>query len=127
MLEYSHNYAVVFLPFLGEDQDVIQVDGHLSFSDQVSEDVVHHPLESGGRVREPEEHDCGFKQPPICVKSRLFFVSLLYVDIVIPPLDVKLGEVLGSMELVDEFGDQGEGVLVLDCYFIELAVVLYQT
>ncbi len=115
---------MVFLPFLGVDQDVIQVDGHFSFSDQVSEDVVHHPLESGGRVCEPKEHDCGFKQSPIYAKSRLFFVSLLYVDVVIPPSDVELGEVLGSMELVDEFGDQGEGVSVLDRYFVELAVVL---
>jgi len=32
------------------------------------------------------------------------------------PSDIKLCEVLGSMELGDEFGDEGEGVPVLDGY-----------
>ncbi len=56
--------SVLFL-ILGEDQDVIQIDGHLSLSDQVPEYVIHHPLEGGGRVGEPEEHDGGLKQSSV--------------------------------------------------------------
>ena len=37
-------------------------------------------------------------------------------DIVEPPSDIKLGEVLGSSEFIDEFGDERERVFVLDCH-----------
>jgi len=43
-----------------------------------------------------------------------------------PPLDVKLGEVLGSAELGDKFGDEGEGIPVLDGYGVQCAIVLDQ-
>jgi len=41
-------------------------------------------------------------------------------------LDVKFCEVLGSVELGDEFRDKGEGVPVLDGYGIQHAIVLDQ-
>ena len=42
---------------LCEDEDVIQIDHDYTFQDEVLKDVVHHRLESGGTVREAEEHD----------------------------------------------------------------------
>jgi len=41
-------------------------------------------------------------------------------------LDIKLCEVLGSVELEDELGDEGKGVPVLDSYGIQRAIVLDQ-
>ena len=41
--------------------------------------------------------------------------------------DIKLGEVLGSVELQDKFGDQRKRILVFDCHSIERAIVLDQT
>ena len=55
------------------------------------------------------------------------FISGLDVHVVEALADIKLGEVLGSMELQDKFGDQGKRVLVFDCHSIERAIVLDQT
>ena len=41
-------------------------------------------------------------------------------------MNVQLGEVSGSTELQYEFGDQWEGVLILDRHGIECSVVLNQ-
>jgi len=43
-----------------------------------------------------------------------------------PRLVRKLCEVLGSAELGDELGDEREGVLVLDGYSVQRAIVLDQ-
>ena len=40
--------------------------------------------------------------------------------------DVKFCEVLGSAELGDELGDEGEGVSVLDGYSVQRTIVLDQ-
>ena len=40
----------MFIKALGEDEDIVEVNGDLSFSDEVFENVIHHPLESGGGV-----------------------------------------------------------------------------
>jgi len=42
-------------------------------------------------------------------------------------MDVQLGKVFSSVELGHEFGDQWEGVFVLDHYGIECTVVLNQS
>jgi len=39
---------------------------------------------------------------------------ILAVNII--PTDIKFGEVLGSSEFIDEFGDEREWVFVLDCH-----------
>jgi len=53
-------------------------------------------------------------------------ISRLNADIVEAPMNIQLGEVSGSAELQYEFGDQWEGVLILDYYGIEHSVVLDQ-
>ena len=45
-------------------------------------------------------------------------MSILDVDIVVPPLNVKLGEMFHIFELVNEVGDEREGVGILDGMFI---------
>ena len=48
--------------FIGEeDEEIIYVDDEPSFSDHVSEGVIHEMLEYGRRVVEIKEHDGGFK------------------------------------------------------------------
>ena len=51
-------------------------------------------------------------------------MSILDVDIIVSPLDVELGEVFCILEFIDEAGDEGEGVGVLDGVFIQVVVVL---
>ena len=105
--------------------DVIQVDDDLPLIDELSEDLVHRPLEGGGRVAEAEEHDSGLKQAPVGPEGGLPFISFLDPHIVVPPPNVQLGEVPGILDPVDEFLDEGEGVAVLDSVLIELPIVLY--
>ena len=51
-------------------------------------------------------------------------VSVLDSDIVISPLYIKLGEDLGVFKFVDEVGNQGEGICVLDSVAVEELVIL---
>lgn len=60
-LKYSCYNVLVLFQILGEDQDVIKVDGYLALGDQVLEDDIHHPLEHGGQVGESEEHHGGLE------------------------------------------------------------------
>jgi hypothetical protein len=48
---------MVFLKQVGEDQDVVEVHGDNTFSDQVLEYPIHHCLEGGQTIGEAEVHD----------------------------------------------------------------------
>jgi len=52
----------------------------------------------------------------VVANSSLPLISFFHPDIVEPPSDIKFGEVLGSSEFSDEFGDEREWVFVLDCH-----------
>jgi len=83
-------------------------------------------LEGGRTVGHSKEHHKGFKEAAIGAEGCLLFVSGLDTYVIETPLDVKLSEVLGSAELENEFGDEGEEVPVLDGYSIQRVVVLDQ-
>jgi len=83
-------------------------------------------LEGGRTVGHSEEHYKGFKEAVIGTEGYFPFVSGLDSYIIETPSDVKLCEVLGSTELGDKFGDEGERVPVLDSYGIQCAIVLDQ-
>jgi len=95
--------------------------------DEVLEDVVHHRLEGGRTVREAEEHDKGFIQAAVGPEGGLPFVPFLYPDVVEAPSDIQFREVLGSVELRNQFWNQRERVLVFHGHGVQGAVVLYQT
>jgi len=83
-------------------------------------------LEGGGAVGHAKEHYQGFEQTSIGPEGSLPLVSGLDIDIVETLMDIQLGEVSGSVELRYEFGDEWEGVLILDHHGIECLVVLNQ-
>ena len=58
------------------------------------------------------------------MKGRFSFISGLDTYVIETPLDIKFYEVSGSTELGDEFGDEREGVSVLDGYSVQHAIVL---
>ena len=116
--------SFVFLFCPRKDQNIVQVHYYNPFSYESSENVVHHSLEGSRAVGHSKEHHEGFKEAAISVKDCLPFISGLDVHIVEPPLDVKFCEVLGSAELGDEFGDEGERIPVLDSHGIQHAIVL---
>jgi len=83
-------------------------------------------LEGSGTVSHSEEHYKGFEEATIGTESCLSFVSGLDTYVIETPSDVKLGEVLGSAELGDELGDEGERVPILDGYSVQRVIVLDQ-
>jgi len=114
----------MFLLRLHKDQDVVQVYYYNPFSYDGSEDVVHHSLESSGTIGHSKEHYEQFEQATVGMESRLPFISGLDAYIIEAPTDVEFCEVLSSMELRDEFGDERERVSVLDSYGVQRTVVL---
>ena len=62
----------------------------------------------------------------ICPECYLLLISFLNAHIVVAPADVQLGEIVCIVEIVDKFGDEGEGVAVLDSEGIEHPIILYQ-
>ena len=116
----------MFLFCLHEDQNVVQVHHYDPFGYESSEDVVHHSLEGGGTVGHSEEHHKRLEETVVGAEGCFLFISGLDTYIIETPPDVKLCEVFGSTELGDELGDEEEGVLVLDSYSVQHAIVLDQ-
>ena len=84
----------------GGDKEVVHVYDEPSFSDHVSERVIHESLERSGGVTETEEHDGGFEESFVGDESRLPLVAILDAYIVVPPSDVEFGEVASVFQLV---------------------------
>ena len=51
-------------------------------------------------------------------------MSILDVDIVVPPLDVKLGEVFCIFGFINEVRDVGKRIGILDGMFVQIVVIL---
>ena len=51
-------------------------------------------------------------------------ISFFDVDVVIPPLNIHLGEILGSFQFINEGEDEGEQIGVLDCMLIKISIIL---
>jgi len=81
-------------------------------------------LEGSGAVSHSKEYHEGFKEAAIGAEGRLPFISRLDAHIVKLLLDVKFCEVLGSVELGDEFRDEGERIPVFDGHGVQCAIVL---
>ena len=116
----------MLLLHLHKDQNVVQVHYHNPFGYEGPEDVVHHSLEGGRTVGYSEEHYERFKEAVVGVEGCFPFISRLDAYVVETPSDIKFCEVLGSVELGDKFGDEGERVLVLDGYSVQHMIVLDQ-
>jgi len=71
-------------------------------------------LEGSRAVGHSKEHHERFKEAMIGVEGCLLFISGLDAHIVEPLPDIKFCEVLGSAELGDKFGDEGERIPVFD-------------
>jgi len=83
-------------------------------------------LEGGRTVGHFKEHHERFEEAAVGVEGCLPFVSRLDMYVIEIPSDVKLCEVLGSAELEDELGDEGERVSVLNSYGVQHTIVLNQ-
>ena len=112
----DHLFMLLFC--LHKDQNVIQVHYDNPFRYDGSKDVVHHSLEGGRAVSHPEKHYKGFEEAAVGAEGCFPFISGLDAYIIETPVDVQFYEVSGSMELRDEFRDEGEQISVLDGYSV---------
>src|ERR1700733_6325158 len=103
----------MLLHCLCEDKDVIQVDTDYALRDQILEYLIHHGLESGWAVAETKGHDQGFKKSSVCVECGLPLITFLDVDIVVSPPDIQLGDVMCTLESVNEVGDEQKRICIL--------------
>ena len=79
----------------GEDEEVVHIDDKPSLGNHVAEGIIHESLEDGGGVSESEEHDRRFKQPLMGDEGCLPLVTILNSYIVVPPSNIKFGEIFG--------------------------------
>ena len=79
---------------------------------------------NSGGVAKAKKHDGGFEESFVGDEGRLPLVAILDADVIIPPANVKLGEVASIFQLVHEVGNKREGVGVSGGMFVEVAVVL---
>ena len=108
----------------GGNKKVVHVDDEPSFSDHISERVVHESLECGRGVAKAKEHDCQFEESFVRDEGRLPLVAIFDADIVVPPTNIEFGEVASVFQLVHEVGDKGKGVGVTGGVFVEVPVIL---
>ena len=117
-LQDSPDCLFMLLFRLCKDQNVLQVHYDNPFCYDGSENVVHHSLEGGGAVGHPEKYYERFKEATVGMEGCFPFISRLDAYIIETPVDVQFCEVLGSAELRDKFGDEGEQISVLDGYSV---------
>ena len=93
--------------------------------DLIMQTVSHHEcLEGWQGIALPKEHDHGFIEAIGSDEHSLPLVSFLDTNVVVPPSNIHLREVFGSFQFVDEGGDEGKGVCILNDVFIEVSVGL---
>ncbi|KAG6899636.1 hypothetical protein C0993_008449 [Termitomyces sp. T159_Od127] len=116
----------VLLKRFDVDEDVVKVYAHYTLYNEVLKDVVHHCLEGGWAIGESKEHDKEFKQLLAGLEGSLPLISLLSVHIVVTPPNIQFSEVPHLPEVIDELGDEGEGLAILHHQGIKNPVVLDQ-
>ena len=107
------------------DYNVVHIDQSFAFVNQIHKFIVYYSLKGRRGVGEAEEHDSGLEKPIACLEGCLPFVTFFDMDIVISPLDTKLGEPFLPEDAVDELGYQWKGIAVGHSPFIEIPVILY--
>src|ERR1700759_811747 len=100
--DLTGDFPVLF-KVLRVNEDVIDVYRNDTFRDHVFKDLIHHCLECGRTVSKTEEHHQWLEKPSIGAESRFPLVSLFDPYVVVTPTNVKLGEVAGTLQFVDQF------------------------
>ena len=116
--------CLVFLKRFGEYQNVIHVDNHPSLVNLFLECLVHICLECHGGVAQSEEHDFWFEESEGRGEGRFPMVIWVNQDVVVSGADIHFGEVLRVAQLRNQGGNQGEGICILDCPFVDVMIIL---
>jgi len=91
--QYQMGDLVMLFHCLCKDEDVIQVDTDHTLGDEILENVIHHGLKGGWAVSETKKTSPEVQRVLGWCGMQPSFITFLGTDIVVPPLDIKLGEV----------------------------------
>ena len=86
--------------------------------------MIHECLEGWWGIAEAKEHDCGFIKAEGSDKCCFPLVFLLNANVVITPLYIKLHEKSGVFHVIDQLGNQGEWVPIVDGVAVEITIIL---
>ena len=86
------------------DAKIVHIDFIPSFSDHISEDVIHQCLEHGWGIAEAEEHYYEFKEPEGSNECSLPLISLTELNVVVFPMDIKLSKKGGVPHVIKSSG-----------------------
>ena len=81
-------------------------------------------MEDGGAIGQPIEHDSGFEGTTVGGKGSFPAVLFENLKVIVTAAKVQFSEELGTLETVNEVGDEGEGVGVVDCLGVDILIVL---
>ena len=107
---------------LREDKNVINEDND-KLVQIFHEDLIHEIHEVSWGIGQSKGHDRALIQAVSGYKCRLGNMLGSDFQLVVPRSEVDLGEHLGPIELIKQIFNLGKWILVLDCNFIEGAVV----
>jgi len=79
-----YDCMVFLLSLATKDEDIIHVDDHNTFVDELSEDIIHHCLENCQTIGQTKEHDKRFKQVSVHPKGCLPLISVFDPHILYP-------------------------------------------
>ena len=108
----------------GVNKEIVHVDDEPSFCNHVTKGVIHEVLESGGGIGETKEHYGWFEESFMCDKGSFPLMPVFDLDIIVSPLNVKLGEDFHPLEFIDKVRNEGERVCVMDSVFVNIVIVL---
>ena len=92
----------MFVQASRKDENVIKINHNMTFSNLLSEDLVHHHLEGSWRVREAKKYDTWFKKAMIRFEGSFPFIPRMDPYIVVSPSYVELRENHSILQFVDQ-------------------------
>ena len=103
---------------------VVHIDLEPSLGNHVSKDVIHECLKSWRSITEAKEHYGGFKEAERSDECRFPLVFLPNANVVIAPLNIKLGEQCRVLHIVDQLRDEGERISIANGVGIKISIIL---
>ena len=117
----------MFIQCLSEDEDIVQINHHHAFGDEVFENSIHHSLESSQTIGQTKEHNKWFVETSVSSECSFPFITFFHPDIIEAPLDIEFSEVPSPLQFVNEFGDEGQWVFILHSDCIQGSVALHES
>ena len=112
----------MFVGIRGEDKDIFQIH-HCELIEDVSEDVVHEALVSGGSIGDAILHDQEFEMAILGLESGFLFVTRTNAEIIVGSSEVDFGEDPRATETIEDIRDERKWITVFHGYSVEAAPI----